>query len=133
MEGNVAKAIAKICQDVGLPSGDAYTQDWAYELPEKFRTREFFKKYVLAYSTPGYGPDEKQVLMELLLDVANDLLDRNEGLEDDLWEKVRAHLTADRESHRDLIEKWSRVEEPLEDAFPLTPRMRAVREELVGQ
>ncbi len=133
MDGNVARAIAKICQDVGLPPGNAYTQDWVYELPEEFRTSEFLEKYVPAYSRPGYGPDEKQVLMELILDVANDLLSRSEEPGVDVWRKVEALLEEDHEIHRPLIEKWSRVEEALEDAFPLTPRMRVVRERLVRQ
>lgn len=130
MEGNVREAIARVCQALGLPLGDSFSQDWAYEVPEKFRTREFFERYVVAYSTPGYGAAEKHALMQLILDVANDLLERGEGLEDEAWEKVVALLQADRKLHWDLIEHWALPGEPLENAFRLTPKMRAVRERL---
>jgi hypothetical protein len=128
MEGNMQEAIARVCQGLGLPLGDSFSQDWAYELPEGFRTREFFERYLAAYSTPGYGPAEKHVLMQLILDVANDLLERNDGLEDGAWERVVALLQADRKLHWDLIEHWALMGEPLEDVFRLTPKMRTVRE-----
>lgn len=130
MEGNMRGAIARVCQGLGLPVGDSFSQDWAYELPEEFRTREFFERYVVAYSTPGYRPAEKRVLMQLILDVANDLLERDEGLEDEAWEKVVALLQADRKLHWDLIEHWALMGEPLENVFRLTPKMRTVRERL---
>ncbi|MBN1207137.1 MAG: hypothetical protein JXB05_19785 [Myxococcaceae bacterium] len=128
MEGNMREAIARVCQGLGLPVGDSFSQDWAYELPEEFRTREFFERYVAAYSTPGYGPAEKRVLMQLILDVANDLLERNESLEEEAWEKVVALLQADRQLHWDLIEHWALMGEPPENVFRLTSRMRTVRE-----
>ena len=130
MEGNMREAIARVFKGLGLPAGDSFNQDWAYELPEEFRTREFFERYVVAYSTPGYGPAEKRVLMQLILDVANDLLERNEGLEDEAWEKVVALLQADRKLHWDLIEHWALMGEPLENVFRLTPKMRTIRERL---
>jgi hypothetical protein len=133
MEGNMRGAIARVCQDLGLPVGDSFSQDWAYELPEEFRIREFFERYLVAYSTPGYGPAEKRVLMQLILDVANDLLEGNEGLEDEAWEKVVALLQADRKLHWDLIEHWALMGEPLENVFRLTPKMRTVREKLIEQ
>lgn len=133
MEGKMRGAIARVCQDLGLAAGDSFSQDWAYELPEEFRTREFWERYLVAYSTPGYGPAEKHVLMQLILDVANDLLERDEGLESGAWEKVEALLQADRQLHWELIEHWALMGEPLEDVFPLTSRMRTVRERLIEQ
>jgi len=126
----MAGAIARVCQDLGLPTGDAYSQDWAYELPEEFRTKESFKRYLRAYSKTGYGPTEKRILMQLILDVTNDLLERNDGLEDEDWERVAALLEVDHKLHWDVIDHWALMEEPLEDAFHLTPKMRAVRESL---
>jgi hypothetical protein len=133
MESNLREAMARICQDLGLPGGDSFTQDWAFELPEGFRTREFFERYLTAYSTPGYGPAEKHVLMHLILDVANDLIERHEGLEWGAWGRVVALLQADHRLHRELIEHWALVGEPLESGFRLTPRMRAVREKTIEQ
>jgi hypothetical protein len=133
MEGNRREAIARVCQGLGLPAGDSFSQDWAYELPEEFRTREFFERYLRAYSTPGYGPAEKHVLMQLILDVANDLLEGEEGLEGGAWEKVVELLQADRQLHWDLIEHWTLVGEPPENVFRLTSRIRTVREKLIEQ
>jgi hypothetical protein len=133
MEGNMREAIVRVCEGLGLPAGDSFSQDWAYELPEEFRTREFFERYLRAYSTPGYGPGEKHVLMQLILDVANDLLEREEGLEGGTWEKVVELLQADRQLHWDLIEHWALMGEPLENAFRLTSRIRVVRETLIKQ
>lgn len=130
MEGNMREAIARICRDLGLPGGDSFTQDWAYELPEAYRTRAFLERYVEAYSTPGYGSAEKRVLMQLILDVANDLLERSEGLEDEVWARVVGLLQADRQLHEGLVEHWALTGEPLDNVFSLTPKMRAVRETL---
>jgi hypothetical protein len=131
MEGNMRAAIERVCQDLGLPTGDSFSQDWAYELPEEFRTRDFFERYLGSYSTPGYGPAEKHVLMQLILDVANDLLERDEGLEGGAWEKVEALLQADRQLHWELVEHWALMGEPPEDVFRLTARIRTVREKLL--
>jgi hypothetical protein len=128
MSNGEAGATKRICRDLGLPIGNPYTQEWAYELPEEYRSRECFDCYVTAYSTPTYGRVEKHVLMQLILDVANDLSQSKEGLEDNAWERVVALLQADRSLHSDLIDYWSLTGEPLEDAFSLTPKMRAVRE-----
>jgi len=133
MDGSMAGAIARICQDLGLPAGDAFSQDWAHELPEEFRTKDFFERYLRTYSTPGYGHAEKRVLMQLLLDVANDLLERTEGLENEAWERLAALLRADGKLHWELIEHWALIGEPLEDAFPLTPKVRVVRQALADQ
>jgi hypothetical protein len=133
MEGNMREAIVRVCEGLGLPAGDSFSQDWAYELPEEFRTREFFERYLRAYSAPSYGPAEKHVLMQLILDVANDLLEREEGLEGGAWEKVVEFLQADRQLHWDLIEHWALMGEPLENVFHLTSRIRAVREKLTKQ
>lgn len=131
MEGNMRGAIARVCQDLGLPAGDSFSQDWAYELPEEFRSREFFERYLGAYSTPGYGAAEKRVLMQLILDVANDLLEGDDGLEGGAWEKLAELLQAERQLHWELIEHWALVGEPPEDVFRLTSRMRTLREKLM--
>ncbi|PHM22593.1 hypothetical protein [Xenorhabdus budapestensis] len=66
--------IEHICKDLGLPKGDSFTQDWVLELPEEYRTKEWLKKYIFAYSSDNYSELEKNTLMELMLDIANDFL-----------------------------------------------------------
>lgn len=128
MEGSAADTIERICRDLGLPSGDSYTQDWIYELPEEFRTLESFDKYVSAYSTPGYGDAEKRLLMQLMFDVANDLLGNDQATGRQSWNKLLPLLRDDSELHRELVEYWASPGEPLEDAFRLTPFVRALQE-----
>jgi hypothetical protein len=79
IEGEIA-SIRRICSDLGLPEGDSYVQDWAYELPEEFRDEISFYRYLDAYANPTYGDSERRVLMQLALDVANDLLQQDENV-----------------------------------------------------
>jgi len=130
MQDYIANTIERICRDLSLPIGRPHTQDWAYELPEEFRTYEFFFKYLVAYSTPGYGDAEKRLLMELMLDVTNDLLQRDKVLGYQAWNSLLDSLTAESELHRDQLEYWALPGEPLEDAFRLTPLVRLLLDKL---
>ncbi len=130
MEGEMSRATKKICRDLGLPAGDSYTQDWVYELPEEFRTCEYLFQYLRAYPNPDYGDDEKRLLMQLMLDIANDLLEDEEPLGYDAWSRLVDLLREAPDLHRGQIEHWALPGEPLEDAFRLTPLVRLLREEL---
>jgi hypothetical protein len=128
MKSSTAATIEKICRDLGLPLGDSYTQDWIYELPEEFRSPEFFFRYVDAYSRPDYGKAEQQLLMQLMFDVVNDLLQSDEAVGLLAWSKLLDLLRANPELHRELVEYWALPGEPLEDTFRLTPFVRALQE-----
>lgn len=130
MDGSVAEAIRRLCQDLGLPLGDSYTQDWVYELPEEFRTEGAFYRYVAACRRPGYGDAEKRLLVDLALDVANDLLQRDVPQGHRAWEHLAELMREERGIHRDQIEYWALFGEPLEDAFALTPLARLLWTEL---
>jgi len=126
MPGEMKRAIKRICDDLGLPSGDSFTQDWAYELPEEYRTNDYLNRYAAAYSTPGYGDAEKRLLMQLALDIANDEVARDPSEGENAWSKLADLLRSDRTLHADLIEHWALPGEPLEDAFPLTRLVRGL-------
>lgn len=126
-EGN---AIRRICSDLGLPEGDAYTQEWAHELPDEFRGASAFYDYVRAYSNPAYGDAERRVLAQLALDVANDLLGDDEEIGRAAWNTLAAVLRVRSALHADQLEYWALHGEPLEDAFPLTPHVRDLLNEL---
>lgn len=119
-----ADAIRRICDDLGLPAGDRFTQDWEHELPEQFRTSTWLQRFLVAYSSEGYGLPEKRVLMALLIDCVNDKLEAGDELIEPLWADVAKLLLADREIHSSLIEQWSLPGEPLDDAFAITARVR---------
>lgn len=121
------KAIETLCQDLGLPRYDRFTQDWEYELAEEFRTVAWLKKYIGAYQNQAYGEQERQVLMKLLLDSLNDGIESGDSAFELLWNDVALLLSRDRELHKQLIEHWSLGTEPLEDAFAITPRIRELR------
>ncbi|MBK9261602.1 MAG: hypothetical protein IPM54_17575 [Polyangiaceae bacterium] len=107
MAQHEANAIRRICKDLGLPQGDSYTQDWAYELSEEFRSEAHLYRYLAAYGNPAYGNTERRVLIQLALDVVNDLVQQDEERGSRAWAKlvetVRAHLGL----HRDQIEYWA--------------------------
>jgi hypothetical protein len=130
MEGTMAGAIERISRDLGLPRGDAYTQDWAYELPEEFRSFEFFPRYVKAYSTPDYQDAEKLLLMQLMLDIVNDLLGSDEKVGQQAWNSLTELLRTNPGLHHEQVEYWALPGEPLEDAFHLTPLIRDLQEQL---
>ncbi|MGJ3353136.1 hypothetical protein [Providencia sp. Je.9.19] len=109
--------------------GDAYIQDWAYELPESYRTKEWLKKYINAYSNGKYNASEKNELMELMLDIVNDLLVQD-GKKDDLVIKVLSLLSNNYQIHLQLIEHWSLDNEPLEDCFELTLEIREIKDSI---
>ncbi len=119
-----AAAIERICRDIGLPRGDRFTQDWAYELSEEYRTSPWLKKLLVAYGSEGYGVTEKQVIMTVLLDAMNDGIENGDDTVEFLWSDVAQILVDDRPMHVDLIAHWSLPGEPLEDAFPITARLR---------
>lgn len=130
MEDYTADTIERICRDLGLPTGHPYIQDWAYELPEEFRSHEFFSRYARAYSTPDYGDAEKRLLMQLMLDVTNDLLQSDEPVGHQAWDSLVELLRAEPELHRDQLEYWALPGEPLEDTFRLTPLVRILQNQL---
>ncbi|HZN93037.1 MAG TPA: hypothetical protein VFB81_10050 [Myxococcales bacterium] len=119
-------AIRRICQDLGLPAGDSYTQDWVYELPAKYRSKEFLTRYVAAYSNPEYGHGEKRVLMQLMLDVTNELLETDAVAGRNAWESVVTFLRERPGIHLDQVEYWAMPGRPLEEAFSVTPLVRTL-------
>ncbi len=125
-----SNALKRVCRDLGFPIPDRYTQDWAYELPGAYRTEEYFNKYLGAYKSPSYGAGERHLLMQLMLDIANDSMAREIDAGLSMWTALRTILQHDHMLHGDLIEHWALADEPVEDAFALTPFVRELRDEL---
>lgn len=130
MIGSEMSAIRQVCQDLGLPLGNSFTQDWAYELPEKFRDEKSLHRYLAAYNKEKYGAHEKRLLMQLSLDIVNDLLLQEAAVGRRTWNAVSDLLRKNYKLHRDQVEYWAVPGEPLEDAFALTPLARALWAEL---
>ncbi|AFI88495.1 hypothetical protein F6Q07_22910 [Pectobacterium parmentieri] len=119
--------INNICNDLGLPIGDNFTQDWAYELSDEYRTEEWLDKYITAYLNNGYSVSSKNELMTLCLDVTNDLLSTGTSVINATIIKVLNTLIDNYQQHVDLINYWSLDDEPLEDCFALTPEIRKLK------
>jgi hypothetical protein len=130
MSGEIKNSIRKICEDLGLPSGDQFTQDWAYELPEQFRSYDFFWNYVRAYQNPAYGDIERRLLAQLMLDIVNDLLAAGDPRGKAAWNSLSEILLANKDLHRDQVEYWALRGESLDDAFQLSPLARQLLEQL---
>ena len=118
-------ALRRICAHLGLPQGDAYTQDWAYELGEEYRTESHVYKYISAYGNAGYSPVERQLLVDLILDVVNDLLVESDRVGQQAWVATMEVVRQNFSLHRSQLESWAVPEDPLEDAYAITPLVRA--------
>lgn len=115
-----------LAKKLGIPSGGPFTQDWIYELPEAFRTKEWLSKYITSYSNDNYNSLEKNELMQLILDITNDLLSYGVSDTDIVIINALKLLSDNYISHLELIRYWSLDNEPLEDCFILTPRIRGI-------
>lgn len=122
--------IKKICSDLCLPAGDDFMQDWAYELPDEYRTEEWLGKYIYAYLNNHYSLRGKKELMALSLDVSNDLLSSGTLSIKGVISDVLSVLFENHRDYSDLIDYWSLENEPLEDGFALTPEVRLLKERL---
>lgn len=123
--------INKICCDLGVPVGDSFTQDWAYELPEKYRTKEWLNNYISAYLNNDYSLKGRSELMTLALDISNDLLSEGLPPSDGVIIKVLNALFDNHQDHMDLINYWALDDESLEDCFALTLEIRKLKRSLI--
>ncbi len=120
--------ISKICHDLGLPTGDGYTQDWAYELPDEYRTKEWLAKYIVAYLNYSDSFEARRELMALSLDIINDLLASGLSTADEHVVKTLGLLFENYPVHSDLITYWECGADSPEDCFALTPEIRRLKE-----
>ncbi|OCG58538.1 hypothetical protein [Gilliamella sp. GillExp13] len=119
--------IKNLCDDLNLPYGDRFTQDWAYELPDQYRTKYWLNKYIFAYLYNGYSSIEKKELMILSLDVCNDLISSGLNPNDKVIQKVLNILFNNYKNYEDLINYWALDSAPLIDCFALTPIIRELK------
>ncbi|MWP61693.1 hypothetical protein [Gilliamella sp. Pas-s25] len=122
--------LKQLCNDLHLPLGDKFTQDWAYELPDQYRTQTWLDKYLYAYVNSTYSKLQKHILMTLLLDVTNDLLSSGMSASSPKISQVLALLFHNHDDYMDLIDYWSLSDEPIEDCFALTPEIRKLKRRL---
>lgn len=119
------ESIERLTKDLGLPKAESYTQDWAYEVPDEYRTESYLEKYITAYKNPEYNESDKKLLMQLMLDIINDFINYDEDLSESLFIKVLTSLKEEHELHEELIEHWlMEDEDDLENVFALTPVIR---------
>lgn len=62
--------------------------------------------------------------MSLLLDSLNDGIEAGDEPTEHLWNDVARLLLANRDIHSSLIDHWRLPDEPLENAFAITGRLR---------
>ena len=106
------------------PIGDAFTQDWIYEVPTEYRTKAYLQKYINAYSLFKLSSEEKYLLMELIIDIANDLLESEPMYFSNIWHKISELLSRDQALYRTLIDYWSLHDQEIDDCFSITPYFR---------
>lgn len=119
-------AIDRICTDLGIWRGDAFTQDWAWEMPEEFRTDTWLERYLAAFVRQDYGPHERHELFDLIFDIANDSMWARDSDQAAIWLRIWPTLSSRMHEHRDQLEYWACLDGALEDVFALSPFARAV-------
>lgn len=126
MSGEYARALERICRDLNLPRPGPYCQDWEWELPDEYRTPAHIERYLEKIGNPTYGAHEKVILMNVVLDSVNDLFERDAEDEtgERLWPRVYQILEAERDTLEEVIRYWSIPENPLENSFAITARIR---------
>jgi hypothetical protein len=126
-DGYLQVATRRICGDLGLPPGDAFTQDWAYELAASYRTDEYLGRYLIAHDSTGYGPHERHVLMKLILDVFNDMYSAEPSSSSRFWTTISEVLGRFHIEHADLVTYWACADAELEDAYAISSLVRYLR------
>ncbi|UOD27432.1 hypothetical protein INH39_18040 [Massilia violaceinigra] len=122
-------AYRRICGQLGLPLPGPFSQDWECELPGKFRTLDWLEKYLAYHAAPGCSSDEREIMMELMLETANDLA--NQTGQDVHVDKVIDALARNHRIHWEMIDYWALEDSTLEDAFALTPAIRLLKAALL--
>lgn len=111
--------LEKLCERLGLPIGG---QDWAYEMPESFRSGAELERLCSAYEASSTDDLERALLMEFFLDVANDHLEEGDCAQ---WERAKAWCLQRPELHRAELERWAEWGRDVEDCAELAPHVRA--------
>jgi|GEM_PF-836788 len=120
-------AVAKISLDLGIPGLSTYTQDWASELPEEYRTPAWIERYLATCARSDYGVQEKQALMDLVLNCINDMVEVGDEAVDRLWAETEGALRDAAAIYRDVVEDWAEEEDGLDGEQPIASRLRRLR------
>jgi len=118
-----------LCSELGLPAGEDYTQDWASELPEKYRTSAWLDRYLAALGQ-SEAVEVRRLLMELVLDVANDLATSTELTVLQMGQ-VERELVRSPSLYQGLVDYWACPGEPLSNCFEITPWIRRQQDSMV--
>lgn len=118
------QAIDRICVDLGVWPGTTHTQDWAFEMPDAFRTDEWLDRYLQAFTRPDYGHAERCELFDLIIDIVNDRMRAAPQESLRIWDHVWPLMAPFFDAHRSQIEYWACLGNSLDDAFAVAGIMR---------
>ena len=115
--------IESLAKQLKLPLPDPFSQDWEYEVADPARITDFLK----VYDSGRLNPDEKSMLLNVILASYNDAIDEGSADPGD-WELISRYLARDRAIHETAINYWALPDEiNLENCFAITPLMRTLR------
>lgn len=115
------ESIEKISNKLSLPF-NGIEQDWDIEMANSKRITEFIKFY---QQNKNLTTDEKFAVMAILLASYEDYLNENDLNIDDRWFKIKSLLSNNYIIFKELIDKWSLVNETIEsDFFKITLLIR---------
>ena len=119
-------AVRRLAARLGLPPPDPYSQDWEYEIADETKLVEWLR----VYESGQLDALEMALLMKTLIASHNDALGHGTARLED-WEAITRFLRRDLEHHRETVDYWCLdADTEVEDWFPVTPSMRALRDGL---
>ncbi len=114
-------SISVIAGATGLPLPDAYSQDWEYEVADSAILERVFD----LYKNRQWTDEEKFTLMTLMIGAFDDALWTDPVWAEGFWPDMEGWFCCDAELLAYILFYWALWEtEDLDDAFPITPRMR---------
>lgn len=113
-------ALVNIMRQLNIPYTSS-NQDWEIEFADKSRIAEFIN-----FFNTLTDPNEKHVLMSLLLASYDDYLAEDANVNQTIWNAIVSLLDKDLNEYNDILDHWAIWNELDElELFDITPAVRA--------
>jgi hypothetical protein len=132
MKGDDGQSVARVCEELGLPKPDRYSQDWFCELPRAYRSHKWLRVYENACIRESREPGEKRVLVSVALDVVNELIMDDPSNAEVYWSSVVRMISNSPAIHMDQLSYWFCEDCLAGDDFACAPLARSLWSHLYG-
>lgn len=127
MDRQITKeSIEGLIRKLGLPAGDAHSQDWEYEVASAEIAVKTLEDYI---NRDDLTEDERFTLMHVILESINDFISLH-GESFPLLDDFKRVVLEDYVIHQSTLEYWASWEqEDVDEAFEITPLIRSIIKE----